>query len=120
MKMLLILLLFYSYALSMKAQIVKKSKDSCICSFTSNVKVPEVNDDSSVTGTVIVSFELDSNCIFGNAKIEQSLSPVHNAAVLKMMNESLIKHNRCNLTCPLKQPCEKKKWYLPITFLSGD
>ena len=116
MKILMCLLLMYVNFFSLQAQTFKKTKDSCSCSIAGNVKVPEVDEDSSISGTVMVSFEVDSNCAYSNAKIEKSLSPLHDAAVLKMMNEILVKLNKCLIGCPVRQPCEKKKWFQPVTF----
>lgn len=43
--------------------------------------------DSTITGTETVSFEVDRNGVLTSFKIEQSLSPAHDAAVIRLISD---------------------------------
>jgi hypothetical protein len=43
--------------------------------------------DSTITGTETVSFEIDRNGALSSFKIEQSLSPAHDAAVIRLISD---------------------------------
>ncbi len=115
-----IALLFFFFAFSpVQSQIIKKKGDSCSCLTSVPVKFPEVSEEDSIYGKVLASYEVDTSCVYGNVKIELSLSPTHDAAVMKAMNELVMQLNKCITVCSFKR-CKKEKWFQPFNFISSD
>jgi hypothetical protein len=110
--------LFFVYS-SVQSQIIKKKGDSCSCLTSVIIKFPEVSEEDSTYGKVLASYEVDTSCVYGNVKIELSLSPAHDAAVMKTMNELVSKLNKCIAMCSFKR-CKKEKWFQPFNFISSD
>ena len=61
--------------------------------------------DSSITGTETVSFEVDKKGILTSFKIEQSLSPAHDEAIIRLVKEGpawqLVKQKKVRVTVSL-------------------
>ena len=115
-----IALLFFFFAFSpVQSQIIKKKGDSCSCLTSVPVKFPGVSEEDSIYGKVLASYEVDTSCVYGNVKIELSLSPTHDAAVMKAMNELVMQLNKCITVCSFKR-CKKEKWFQPFNFISSD
>ncbi len=84
-----------------------------------SIKAPDISDEDSIHGQVIASYEVDTNCVYGNVRIEKSLSALCDAAVIKTMNDLIKQLNRCMTVCVFKH-CKKQKWFQPFNFTSGD
>ena len=114
MKYLLQAGLFVFVSISSFSQLLKDKTDSCSCRASAYLKVPSNN--SEVYGTVIVEFEVDTNCLCANPVIIKSVSKELDEASLQTMQNLILQLNKCRSQC-LFTRCAIKKLKQPISFL---
>ena len=119
MKIVCLLYILFLLPIILFAQGAKKDSNLCKCQNTVHVKYPEIADENKLYGTVIVEFEIDSVCIFGNPKIVQSLGPDYDKEALRVVNLMISFQNNCKLKCK-DYWCTKRKVRFPLTFANPD
>ena len=114
-----ILLLIILAASSSFAQEAKKESLPCSCSYSVNVRYPDIAEEDELEGTVIVEYDIDSVCFASNPRIIQSLGPVYDKEALRVVNLTIAGNNKCVAKCKYSY-CEKRKVKFPMTFKKSE
>jgi len=117
MKYLFVLTLFVSVTGSLFSQSKINKTDSCSCTTSRNIGIP--TGYNGTYGTVIIEFEVDTNCIYVNPVVLKSVSKELDEVALNAMKNTILQLNRCRIKCPIKK-CKEVKFKQPITFLSEE
>jgi TonB family protein len=90
----------------------------CKCFHQSQLKYPI--DETGISGTVIIEFEMDSSGYLSNPLVIQSVGKKFDDEALRVINEQILFLNRCRHNCKNKRKQTPNKLKQPITFTSSD
>jgi len=111
MRIFLIIFIFFLCNISYSQ---KSDTASCICTYTLTIKYPKQAQENKISGTVIVEFDRDSNCVFSNPKIIKGLGYGCDEEALKAANQYINSSKKCAIKCSGK--CENGKIKQPFNF----
>jgi hypothetical protein len=92
----------------------KSDSSSCICSYTSTISYPKKAQENKISGTVIVEFDRDTNCVYSNPKIIKGLGYGCDEEALRAANQIINSTKKCAVKCKFK--CEIGKMKQPFNF----
>ena len=92
----------------------KTDSSGCLCTYTLTISYPKKAQENKISGTVIVEFDRDSNCVFSNPKVIKGLGYGCDEEALKAANQIITSSKKCGWKCSSK--CEKGKITKPFTF----
>ena len=92
---------------------------TCKCQKTFQISYPNVAEEDELEGTVIIEYEIDSNCIASNPKVIQPLGELFDKEALRVVKLMIAFDNTCALKCRFSH-CEKTKKKFPLTFRKPD
>jgi outer membrane biosynthesis protein TonB len=86
--------------------------------YTCTLTYPKKAKENKVSGTVIIEFDRDSNCVFSNPKIIKGLGYGCDEEALKAANQIINSTKKCAAKCKFK--CENGKIKQSFTFQSTE
>jgi hypothetical protein len=86
---------------------------NCVVSYT--IKFPDQAVKDKASGTVIVEFEEDENCIWSNPVVIQKQGHGFDEEALRVMKRTMALHNACASKCK-SNSCTKRKVKQSFTF----
>jgi hypothetical protein len=90
---------------------------ACNCITSYAIKFPDQAVKDKASGTVVIEFEEDENCIWSNPVIIQKQGHGFNEEALRVMKRSIALHNTCLIKCK-STSCSKRivKQFFTFTF----
>ena len=92
----------------------KTDSSSCLCTYTLTISYPKKAQENKISGTVIVEFDRDSNCVFSNPRVIKGLGYGCDEEALKGANQFINSSKKCALKC--SGNCKNGKMQRPFTF----
>jgi periplasmic protein TonB len=110
-----ILLIVFTLFLNNISYSQKTDSLGCLCTYTSTISYSKKAQENKISGTVIVVFDRDSNCVFSNPVVIKGLGYGCDEEALRLAKQKADQSSKCALKCPgSKCSIDKVRW--PITF----
>ena len=96
----------------------QKNDSICVCTQSFTLRYPIKAQENKISGTVIVEFDKDTNCVFSNPRLIKGLGYGCDEEALKAANQIINYTKKCAVKCSFK--CETGKIKQPFTFVYVD